>query len=911
MFYRTDDRGPGRCRDWAVIAVAVLAVAVLAVAVLAVSAPALAQGSPGAGESAPDLSDVTGGSHKPGIDALNQSGLFTDTLCGEERFCPREDMKRWVMAVWLVRALDGQEPPAVEDPRFDDVDSDAWWLPHAERLAELGITAGCKTEPLRYCPDEPVTRAQMATFLVRAFNVDPAQPAGFEDTQDNTHADTIDALAAAGITAGCTTDPLNYCPRKPVTRAQMATFLARALGLIDAPTLTSPGGFRTVSAGGAHTCAIRTDGTITCWGDNSHGQADPPPGTYESVSAGKHHTCAIRTDSTIECWGLNSDGQSNHPEGVHRAVTAGAIQTCAIRTDGTIGCWGHSRARPPDRADGEYAAVAVGFLHACAIGVDGTITCWGDSAHGAADAPGGTYRAIAAGESHTCAIRSDDTVVCWGWDEHGQTDTPEGAHRAVTANVFHACAIRADDMLACWGRSWDGQLAVSRGHFIEVTAGFSHSCGLHRDGSITCWGSNASGQSDVPDLPIANPLWARVTSGSAPVIGVDSSFDVTVEFARWVRDFDTDDIGVVNGTVTSLAGSGSQYRATVQPAAPGTVVVRVRQGAARDRRGARNDASPPMTTTATTGGSAPTAGIDTWDRDAVLAAYETEFGRVEPDAGFTGDVDDCAAGTTSQPFRDSILQRVNWYRKMAGIAAVTEDPALTATAQRKALIMLAQGALSHTPSAEWACYTVIDHPGENLGLGTAGVRGVDQYMQDSGDNNLAVGHRQQILSPLVTQIGTGNVFDNDRPYRAANAMHLSYDWSLAAHVREVRGFLAWPPPGYVPPETVWGRWSFARQRIATEVTRSGNTTYTRLFLSGPDFSEAAVAMSDDYGPVPTRIINRDGALVWAVDGDTDSARLAEPRNGDHCYTVAIRGVRINRTVQAPYQYAVCVLDTDD
>ena len=531
-----------RCRGWAVIAVAVLAVAVLAV-----SAPALAQGSPGAGESAPDLSDVTGGSHKPGIDALNQSGLFTGTLCGEERFCPREDMKRWVMAVWLVRALDGQEPPAVEDPRFDDVNSDAWWLPHAERLAELGVTAGCKTEPLRFCPDEPVTRAQMATFLVRAFNLDPAQPAGFEDTHDNTHADTIDALAAAGVTAGCTTDPLNYCPRKPVTRAQMATFLARALGLIDTPTLVS----------------------------------------------------------------------------------------------------------------------------------------------------------------------------------------------------------------------------------------------------------------------------------------------------------------------------------------------------------------------------APRAGIDTWDRDAVLAAYETEFGRVEPDAGFTGDVDDCAAGTTSQPFRDSILQRVNWYRKMAGIAAVAEDPALTATAQRKALIMLAQGALSHTPSAEWACYTVIDHPGENLGLGTAGVRGVDEYMQDSGDNNLAVGHRQQILSAFVTQIGTGNVLDNDRPYGAANAMHLSYDWSLAPDVREVRGFVAWPPPGYVPPETVWGRWSFARQRIATEVTRSGNIIYTRLFLSGPDFSEAAVAMSDDYGPVPTRIIHRDDALVWAVDGDTDSARLAEPRDGDHCYTVAIRGVRINRTVQAPYQYAVCVLDTDD
>ena len=417
----------------------------------------------------------------------------------------------------------------------------------------------------------------------------------------------------------------------------------------------------------------------------------------------------------------------------------------------------------------------------------------------------------------------------------------------------------------------------------------------------------ATGLIDAPALP---PLRARVTSGSAPVIGADRSFDVTVEFARWVRGFDTDDIKVINGEVTSLSGSGSEYRATVQPAAPGTVVVRVRQGAARDRRGASSDLSPPLTRTASDGGSAPRVGIDTWDRDAVLAAYEAEFDRVEPDAGFTGDVDDCAAGTTSQPFRDSIMRRVNWYRKMAGLAAVTENPALTATAQRKALIMLAQGALSHTPSAEWACYTEIDYPGENLGLGGAGVGGVDQYMQDSGDNNLAVGHRQQILSPFVTQIGTGNVFDSDRLYRAANAMHLSYDWGLAPDVREVRGFVAWPPPGYVPPETVWGRWSFARQRIAREVTRSGNTIYTRLSLSGPDFSEAAVAMSDDHGPVPTRIIYRDDALVWAVDGDTDSARLPEPRDGDHCYTVTISGVQVDGTTQAPYEYAVCILADD-
>ena len=70
----------------------------------------------------------------------------------------------------------------------------------------------------------------MATFLVRAFNLPPAQtPAGFTDTENNTHAANIDTLSAAGITVGCSTEPARYCPNEAVSRAQMATFLNRAL----------------------------------------------------------------------------------------------------------------------------------------------------------------------------------------------------------------------------------------------------------------------------------------------------------------------------------------------------------------------------------------------------------------------------------------------------------------------------------------------------------------------------------------------------------------------------------------------------------------------------------------------------------------------------------------------------------
>ena len=71
---------------------------------------------------------------------------------------------------------------------------------------------------------------------MRAFDLEPAGPAGFVDTEGSTHEANIDALAAAGITAGCKTDPLQFCTSDPVKRSQMATFLARALGLLETPS---------------------------------------------------------------------------------------------------------------------------------------------------------------------------------------------------------------------------------------------------------------------------------------------------------------------------------------------------------------------------------------------------------------------------------------------------------------------------------------------------------------------------------------------------------------------------------------------------------------------------------------------------------------------------------------------------
>ena len=227
------------------------------VVVFGVVASVMWVGVPQAGAvSAAGYSDLDGaGGHRSAVESLAGEGVFEGTECGPGEFCPTDAVQRWVMAVWLVRILDGADPGPVSSSRFVDVDADVWWAPYVERLADLGVTAGCSTEPVRFCPTGSVTRARMASFLVRAFGLPSASPAGFVDVSGGAHAANIDALAASGVTAGCRTEPLRYCPDRDTTRAQMATFLTRALALDPGPqtvvrvlyAVPSDGEFRTES----------------------------------------------------------------------------------------------------------------------------------------------------------------------------------------------------------------------------------------------------------------------------------------------------------------------------------------------------------------------------------------------------------------------------------------------------------------------------------------------------------------------------------------------------------------------------------------------------------------------------------------------------------------------------------------
>jgi glucose/arabinose dehydrogenase len=147
--------------------------------------------------------------------------------CGSGRFCPTASVTRAHMALFIMRGFD--VPPATPGNDYFVDDNGVTGEGAINALAEAGITGGCDTARKLFCPTARVTRAQMALFLDRA--IEPPLPLTSEDFFDDDNGKTgeaaINRLAAAGITGGC--GPRKYCPTANVTRGQMAAFLRRAL----------------------------------------------------------------------------------------------------------------------------------------------------------------------------------------------------------------------------------------------------------------------------------------------------------------------------------------------------------------------------------------------------------------------------------------------------------------------------------------------------------------------------------------------------------------------------------------------------------------------------------------------------------------------------------------------------------
>jgi len=359
--------------------------------------------------------------------------------------------------------------------------------------------------------------------------------------------------------------------------------------------------------GGAHVCALLSDETVACWGADDKGQLgrgasddgdDPDRGAHpakvvgvsgatqiSAVGAGTSGTsCARSKDGSVMCWGANTHGQllpgastattddDPHPTPVRIEGLASAARievtgafACAVERDSTdlageLECWGDNsvlqlgRGYSP-KTHGGIAKVALGFRsviavsgtlrNAFAISSDGELLSWGGSTweiggstpvrdalgRESSISPDGTptpipgltnVTSVSASEEHACAV-AGGRVYCWGKNPTGaigngsRQDVPipyavkTGAAqplRDVAVSNRTTCARAVDGAIYCWGDNADGQLGDGKGastlypvwvenvggRVVQVVAMDRATCALLADGSVTCWGSNDSGQ---------------------------------------------------------------------------------------------------------------------------------------------------------------------------------------------------------------------------------------------------------------------------------------------------------------------------------------------------------------------------------------------------------------------------------
>lgn len=307
-----------------------------------------------------------------------------------------------------------------------------------------------------------------------------------------------------------------------------------------------------ISAAAATTCALRTDGTVACWGGayaatpqeiagvgdavelevgadlacvlrgrgggvacwslagkGGPGSLAEVPGLDDAVSlsVGATHACSLLRGGGAACWGSNFDGQlgdgTEHDAptpvrvaGLARAleITAGDFATCARLEDGSVRCWGRSYAGQLGDALFTHAACADESCSVSSVAVAGL-----DDA-----------LEIAAGLNGACARRSDGHVVAWGWNHAGELGDGALVDRAAPAEVLglddairvyagyvRKCALRASGELACWGALpgtgvSEPVLAATNVEglhdVVDVTGGWYHLCALDRAGVVVCWG---------------------------------------------------------------------------------------------------------------------------------------------------------------------------------------------------------------------------------------------------------------------------------------------------------------------------------------------------------------------------------------------------------------------------------------
>ena len=290
--------------------------------------------------------------------------------------------------------------------------------------------------------------------------------------------------------------------------------LAIPLGLNDAIS---------VSAGQYFTLALRANGTVIAWGDNSQGQTNVPPGLSNvvAISAGAAFSVALRADYSVVGWGANGGGALPIPASVTNVaqVVASGSAGLALRRDGSLVQWGFSQQPLPANL-GDVVKIAGKYGHFVAFRRDGTVISWGTAYLGLNIPPAAATNVVfvGAGSWHNVTLRQDDLMVGWGDNQNYQTVAPPNATNLVMIDGGSSgnIALRSDGAAVTWGYYIDADVPAvitKYGKIFCVASGQDHIVMLAANGRPQI------GTVLAPVAPIAgSPAHLRVAAGGAAAL---------------------------------------------------------------------------------------------------------------------------------------------------------------------------------------------------------------------------------------------------------------------------------------------------------------------------------------------------------------------------------------------------------